>query len=97
MLQAVFSSSTKPLSRRDPSLAEREEIALLGAQGRSMQEIGRCVGQAVSTISRELRRNAATRSGDWSIGRQLPSGMRIDPPLGPNRPSLRSTQPCALM
>ena len=42
---------------------EREEIALLRVQGRSMQEIGRRLGRSASTISRELRRNAATRSG----------------------------------
>lgn len=33
----------------------------------------------------------------WSIGRRPPSGMPIDRPVAPNRPSLRSTQPCALM
>ncbi|GAC1679658.1 MAG: hypothetical protein NVS9B2_30650 [Steroidobacteraceae bacterium] len=42
---------------------EREEIALLKVQGHSMQEIGRRLGRAASTVSRELRRNAATRGG----------------------------------
>jgi Helix-turn-helix domain len=45
------------------SFVEREEIALLHAQGRSMQAIARRLGRAASTISRELRRNAATRCG----------------------------------
>src|SRR6202051_1192078 len=63
MPPAMFRSSAKPLSGRYLSLAEREEIALLRVQGHSMQEIGRCLGRAASTISRELRRNAATRSG----------------------------------
>src|SRR5262245_66690624 len=40
-----------------------QEIALLRIQGYSMQEVARRLGRAASTISRELRRNAATRSG----------------------------------
>jgi IS30 family transposase len=59
----MFRSSTKPLSGRYLSFAEREEIALLRVQGLSRQEIGRRLGRSASTISRELRRNAATRSG----------------------------------
>jgi IS30 family transposase len=59
----MFGRSAKPLSGRYLSFAEREEIALLRAQGSSMQEVARRLGRAVSTISRELRRNAATRSG----------------------------------
>src|SRR3954454_14664505 len=55
--------SAKPLSGRYLSFAEREEIALLHAQSCSMQEVARRLGRAASTISRELRRNAATRSG----------------------------------
>jgi IS30 family transposase len=45
------------------SFSEREEIALLKAGGCGVREIARRVGRAPSTISRELRRNAATRSG----------------------------------
>src|SRR3954447_15979813 len=63
MSPAMFRSSTKPLSGRYLSLAEREEIALLNAQGHSMREIGRRLGRAGSTISRELDRNAATHGG----------------------------------
>jgi transposase, IS30 family len=63
MPPAMFRSSAKPLSGRYLSLVEREEIALLKAQGHSIQEIGRRLGRSASTISRELRRNAATRSG----------------------------------
>src|SRR3954452_20777667 len=55
--------SAKPLSGRYLSFAEREEIAPLRAQSCSMQEVARRLGRAASTISRELRRNAATRSG----------------------------------
>jgi IS30 family transposase len=63
MPPAIFRSSAKPLSRRYLSLAEREEIALLNVQGHSLREIGRRLGRAASTISRELDRNAATHGG----------------------------------
>src|SRR5262245_35157848 len=43
--------------------AEREEIALLRAEGKGVREIAREIGRSPSTISRELRRNAATRCG----------------------------------
>jgi IS30 family transposase len=55
--------SPRPLSRRYLSFAEREEIALLRAQNVGVREIARRLGRAPSTISRELRRNAATRGG----------------------------------
>jgi IS30 family transposase len=50
-------------SGRYLSFAEREEIALFRVQGHGIREIARRLGRAPSTISRELRRNAATRSG----------------------------------
>ena len=52
-----------PSSGRYLSFAEREEIALLRAQQRGVREIARQLGRSPSTISRELRRNAATRGG----------------------------------
>ena len=52
-----------PLSGRYLSFAEREEIALLRARGSGVREIGCVIGRSASTISRELRRNAATRGG----------------------------------
>src|SRR6476620_6028711 len=63
MPSSMFRPSAKPLSGRYLSFAEREEIALLRAQGTTMQEVARQLGRAASTISRELRRNAGTRSG----------------------------------
>jgi IS30 family transposase len=51
------------LSGRYLSFAEREEIAVLRAQKLGVREIARRVGRSPSTISRELRRNAGTRSG----------------------------------
>jgi IS30 family transposase len=55
--------SSKPLSGRALSFAEREEIAIWRAQRHGVREIARRLKRAPSTISRELRRNAATRSG----------------------------------
>jgi transposase-like protein len=52
-----------PLSGRYLSFAEREEIAILRAQDVGVREIARQLGRSPSTISRELRRNAATRGG----------------------------------
>ena len=58
-----LSQSAKPLSGRCLSFEEREEIALLRAQGRGIRHIACRLERAPSTISREVRRNAATRSG----------------------------------
>ena len=52
-----------PLSGRYLSFQEREEIAILKAQGAGVREIARRLGRSASTVSRELRRNAATRCG----------------------------------
>jgi IS30 family transposase len=57
------SISQAPLSGRYLSFGEREEIAILVARGCGVREIGRRAGRSPSTISRELRRNAATRGG----------------------------------
>lgn len=52
-----------PRSGRYLSFSEREELALLWAQAHGVREIARRLGRSPSTISRELRRNAATRGG----------------------------------
>jgi IS30 family transposase len=54
-----------PASGRYLSFAEREEIALLRASGGGVREIASRLDRSPSTISRELRRNAATRSGGF--------------------------------
>ncbi len=64
--QRCSGPSAKPLSGGYLSLAEREEIALLNVQGHSLREIGRRLGRAASTISRELDRNAATHGGGFA-------------------------------
>ena len=55
--------SLAPPSGRYLSFAEREEIAILRVRGCGVREIARRTGRSPSTISRELRRNAATRGG----------------------------------
>jgi IS30 family transposase len=55
--------SLAPPSGRYLSFVEREEVALLKAQAAGVREIARRLGRSPSTISRELRRNAATRGG----------------------------------
>ena len=55
--------SAPPLSGRYLSFAEREQLALLRARGHGVRECARQLARAPSTVSRELRRNAATRSG----------------------------------
>jgi IS30 family transposase len=52
-----------PPSGRYLSFAEREEIALLKAQDVGVREIARRLRRSPSTISRELKLNAATRGG----------------------------------
>src|SRR5687767_10178235 len=63
MPPASLAPAAKPPSGRYLSFADREEIALWRAQGHGVREIARRLGRSASTISRELRRNAATRGG----------------------------------
>lgn len=58
------------LSGRYLSFLEREEIARRRAQGATVREVARRLGRSPSTVSRELRRNAATRGGrlDYRAG-----------------------------
>ena len=53
----------KPVCGRYLSFAEREEMGLLRAQHVGVREIARRIGRSPSTVSRELKRNAATRGG----------------------------------
>jgi IS30 family transposase len=53
------------VSGRYLSFAEREDIAILRAQGLGVRAIARRVGRCPSTVSRELRRNASTRT--WRL------------------------------
>ena len=63
MPPSTLARSSGPPSGRHLSFAEREEVALWRAQGHGVREVARRLGRAASTVSRELRRNAATRGG----------------------------------
>ena len=57
-----------PISLHEPtgrylSFEQREEIAVLREQEHGVREIARRIGRDPSTVSRELRRNAATGAG----------------------------------
>ena len=76
-----------PISLAEPagrylSFEEREEIALLRAQGRGVREIARAISRDPATVSRELRCNAATRGGkpESSAGPETCGGRRRCPP-----------------
>jgi len=64
MASSHLSRSLGPLSGRYLSFAEREEIALWRVQGLGVREVARRLGRSAATVSRELRRNAATRGGN---------------------------------
>jgi IS30 family transposase len=57
--------SASTLTIRSLSFPEREEIALERARGTGVRAIARKLGRSPSTISREIRRNSATRSGEF--------------------------------
>ena len=100
MPPSTLAPSSNSLSGRNLSFAEREELGILHAQGCGVREIGRRLKRSGSMVSRELRRNAATRGGGmeyraitayWHGG--MLSGRRVVQ-------SLRSLQPirrCGVM
>ena len=63
MPPTYLAASAPPLSGRSLTFAEREQLALLRAQGHGVRECARQLTRAPSTISRALRRNVARRSG----------------------------------
>lgn len=60
-----LSPSAPPITGRQLNFPEREEIALERACGSGFRAIARKLGRSPSTISREIRRNSATRSGSF--------------------------------
>jgi hypothetical protein len=89
-----FTQSAKPPSGRYLSFAEREEIAILRAQGHGVRAIAGRLGRPASTICRELRRNASRGHGvpeyrattaqwraDQSARRPKPAKLVLNPIL----------------
>lgn len=58
-----FASSANAPTRRFLTFLEREDIAVELARGTGLRAIARKLGRSPSTVSRELRRNGATRGG----------------------------------
>src|SRR5215207_7246122 len=96
MPPATLAPSSKPLSGRYLSFAEREEIAILRAQGHGVRQVARQLRRAASTISRELRRNAATRSGGLEYRATTAQWHAERAGRRPKRPSWRSTRHCGV-
>jgi IS30 family transposase len=60
-----FAPSAKLPSGRYLSFSERDDIAIELAKGSTIRAIASKLGRSPSTISREVRPNAATRGGDF--------------------------------
>ena len=65
MAPTHLAPSARVPTNRSLSFVEREEIALECARGTGVRAIARKLGRSPSTISREIRRNSATRSGEF--------------------------------
>src|SRR3954449_6635232 len=74
---------------------EREEIAMLRAEGKGVREIAREIGRSPSTISRELRTNAATRGGKLEYRASVAQWKAELVARRPRRPSSPPTSACA--
>ena len=85
-------SSVVTPSGRYLSFEEREEIALLQAQRIGIREIARRIGRFPSTVSRELRRNAATRGGKLEY-RASPAQWHADRSARRPKPAKLVTNP----
>jgi hypothetical protein len=94
MAPTHLSQSSKLPSERYLSFAEREEIAILRAQGHGVRAIARQLDRPACTISRELRRNVARRHGapeyrattaqwhaDRAARRPKPAKLAVNPVL----------------
>jgi IS30 family transposase len=69
-----------PVSGRYLSVQEREEIAVGVAAGRSLREIARGLGRAVSTVSREVARNRDYRGRYRALTAQARAEQRARRP-----------------
>jgi IS30 family transposase len=74
--------STRPVAYRRLSVAEREQIGLLAAAGRTVAQIARSVRRPVCTVTRELGRN---RDHD---GRYVPSTAQLKAENQARRPKV---------
>ena len=82
--------SAKPPSGRYLSFHEREEIAIELAKGTGIRALARKLGRSPATISREVRRNAATRGGNLEY-RAIAAQWHADREARRPRPSKLAT------
>ena len=82
---------------RHLSLPEREEIALLKVQGRSIRKSGAAWGGMLRRSPVNCGGTWQSAAASWSIGQQLPNGVQTDLPAGPSPTKLAINEPCALM
>ncbi len=100
MPPSTLGPSSKPLAAGHLSFAGREELAILRVQGFGIREIARRLGRAAtnqevrrrSTIFRELRRNAATRSGGMEYRATTAQWHAERTARRPKRPANRSSK-----
>jgi transposase, IS30 family len=76
----VKANGTMPAGRRYLTVAEREEIALGLAAGRSLRWIGVRIGRPASTISREVARNRTTKGRYLALSAQAAAEARARRP-----------------
>jgi hypothetical protein len=88
--------SAKPPDGRYLTFSEREDIALELAKGQSIRSIARKLGRSPSTISREVRRNAATRGGTLDYRASQHNGMPIVPVDAHGQASSSRIRYCAI-
>ncbi len=84
--------STMSLTSRKLTFSEREEIALECARGTGIRAIARKLSRSPSTVSREIRRNSATRSGDFDY-RAITAQWHADRAAQRPKPSKLASNP----
>lgn len=87
-----FAASSRLPAGRSLTFAEREEIALERARGSGIRAIARKLGRSPSTISREIRRNSATRGGNFDY-RAINAQWHADRAAERPRPSKLTRNP----
>jgi transposase, IS30 family len=76
----VTANGTRPVGRRYLSVAEREEIAVGLAAGRSLRAIAAGLGRPASTVCREVARNRTRRGRYRALGAQAAAQERARRP-----------------
>ena len=84
--------SATSLTSRNLTFSEREEIALECARGTGIRAIARKLSRSPSTVSREIRRNSATRGGDFDY-RAITAQWHADRAAQRPKPSKLASNP----